>query len=65
MARYITHLDASTVEALAATASRSQAFALNLFYKHLAGKASIGVAICVSHKLLSECLISLILHFVL
>ncbi|PMD62170.1 uncharacterized protein K444DRAFT_363253 [Hyaloscypha bicolor E] len=43
---FITHLDASTVETLAATASRSQAFAFkNLFYKHLAGRASIGVAI--------------------
>lgn len=46
---FITNLDASTIEALTATASRSQAPALkDLFYKYLTRKTSIGVNIRVS-----------------
>ena len=47
---FITDLDASTIEALTATASRSQAPALkDLFYKYLTRKTSIGVNIRVSN----------------
>jgi hypothetical protein len=46
---FIANLDASTIEALITTASRSQAKALkNMFYMNLAGKASIGVSIPVN-----------------
>jgi hypothetical protein len=46
---FITNLDASTIEALTTTASRTQAPALkDLFYKHLTSKTSIGVTIPVS-----------------
>jgi hypothetical protein len=48
---FITDLDASTIEALVTTASRSQAPALkDLFYKHLTRKTSIGVTIPVSQN---------------
>jgi hypothetical protein len=47
--RFITNLDSSTIEAIAATAPINHAPALrDLFYKHLAGKSSIGVNIPVS-----------------
>jgi hypothetical protein len=50
---FVTDLDPPTVEALAMTAPRSHAPALkNLFYKHLAGKTSLGVNIPVSLSLL-------------
>jgi hypothetical protein len=46
---FVTNLDSSTIEVLAATAARSQAPALkDAFYKYLAGKASIGATISVS-----------------
>lgn len=49
MLSFINDLNPSTIEALALTASRSQAPALrDLIYRHLANKTSIGVDIPVS-----------------
>lgn len=51
LSSFITDLDPSTMEVLVMTASIKQASALkDLFYKHLMGKASIGVTIPVSRS---------------
>jgi hypothetical protein len=51
LSSFITDLNPSTVEVLVMTASSKQASALkDLFYKHLMGKASIGVTIPVSRS---------------